>query len=553
MSLILGFASGADTLCSQAFGFKNYKRVGVVLQRGILILTVAVLPAVCLWLNTESVMLLLQQDPCVAKLTGEYVQVFILSLPGIVVLIMVQRYLLAQGVVWVFVLSGILSNVVSVVLHAVFLFGAKLGVVGASLALTLINTVVPVVLLLYIRARGLHKLTWGGWSWASLQDWAEYAKLGLGGFALTASEWWAFEVSVLVTGSIDKTQLAVNTVVIQLATIIYMVPLGMGIAVSVRVGNELGAGNPLRAKRASFMALGVVVCSGTVFLVLFGSLRRQLAYVFTNVSEVVDGVEHAMVGALGVVFLDQIQGTIAGILRGSGRQGIGAAVNIVCFYLIGLPLGISLAIPVKMGSLGMWIGLSVADVIQTTTLIGILLKTNWKKLSDIAIMRATDGCVTTGKDSDVNSTDVDPNNSIAMDSPVATQDEDEVSLSSDSEAVPLVSADDSDDQSQEAPITTQPPFTLKPKMKLVIFKGSFFLVGALLIIAGAILTQYHPCAVAATGVCSNCSSSCCDVCTNDSVCLLEPAASVVIQPTPTTVMTSFMPSAFVTVSQHVHP
>ena len=42
---------------------------------------------------------------------------------------MVQRYLLAQGVVWVFVLSGILSNVVSVVLHAVFLFGAKLGVV----------------------------------------------------------------------------------------------------------------------------------------------------------------------------------------------------------------------------------------------------------------------------------------------------------------------------------------------------------------------------------------------------------------------------------------
>ena len=122
-----------------------------------------------------------------------------------------------------------------------------------------------------------------------------------------------------------------------------------------------------------------------------------------------------------------------------------------------------------------------------------------------------------------------------------------MSLSSDSEAVPLVSADDSDDQSQDAPITTQPPFTLKPKMKLVIFKGSFFLVGALLIIAGAILIQYHPCAVAATGVCSNCSSSCCDACTNDSVCLLEPAASVVIQPTPTT---SFMPSAFVTVSQH---
>ena len=51
-------------------------------------------------------------------------------------------------------------------------------------------------------------------------------------------------------------------------------------------------------------------------------------------------------------------------MRATGRQAVTAVVNFVCYYLIGLPIGISLALPVGMGSKGMWIGLSIADLIQ---------------------------------------------------------------------------------------------------------------------------------------------------------------------------------------------
>ena len=59
-----------------------------------------------------------------------------------------------------------------------------------------------------------------------------------------------------------------------------------------------------------------------------------------------------------------LQITISGILKASGRQTLGAVVNFICYYIIGLPLGISLALEAHMGTLGMWIGLATADTLQ---------------------------------------------------------------------------------------------------------------------------------------------------------------------------------------------
>ena len=55
---------------------------------------------------------------------------------------------------------------------------------------------------------------------------------------------------------------------------------------------------------------------------------------------------------------------MSGVLRGAGKQIVGAVVNFVCYYIIGLPLGISLALLTKLGVTGIWIGVGVADMIQ---------------------------------------------------------------------------------------------------------------------------------------------------------------------------------------------
>ena len=62
--------------------------------------------------------------------------------------------------------------------------------------------------------------------------------------------------------------------------------------------------------------------------------------------------------------MDYVRGVTVGILRGSGRQSLGALLNFFCYYMIGLPLGIFLAFASRLGTLGIWIGLAIADGLQ---------------------------------------------------------------------------------------------------------------------------------------------------------------------------------------------
>ena len=91
----------------------------------------------------------------------------------------------------------------------------------------------PILLIVYIKVRGLHKKTWGGWSWESLRGWSQFLKLGVAGYLMIAFEWWAFEISTLVTGSISQQQLAANTAIFQFANLAYLVRVSISLSLSL--------------------------------------------------------------------------------------------------------------------------------------------------------------------------------------------------------------------------------------------------------------------------------------------------------------------------------
>ena len=120
-----------------------------------------------------------------------------------------------------------------------------------------------------------------GWSWKSLEEWPQYLKLGIPGMIMICVEWVSFEVSAFIVGTIDEVELAVNGILLNYSLLLYTVKYlaqetsvyanmheiityllkfcyGFSIAVSVRVGNELGAGNAQRAKRAALVAIGAI-------------------------------------------------------------------------------------------------------------------------------------------------------------------------------------------------------------------------------------------------------------------------------------------------------
>ena len=92
-----------------------------------------------------------------------------------------------------------------------------------SLSLLLFDAIGPVLLMFYIKWRGLHTRTWGGWSWECLRGWSQFLKFGVSGYLMLAFEWWMYEITILVTGSISQEQLAASTIIYQFVGVAYMV------------------------------------------------------------------------------------------------------------------------------------------------------------------------------------------------------------------------------------------------------------------------------------------------------------------------------------------
>ena len=88
----------------------------------------------------------------------------------------------------------------------------------------MISTCLPTLLIIfYIRVRNLHKLTWGGWSFESLEEWLEFLKLAIPGLIMFSLEWWSAEIANFIAGYISKNELAANAAFFQAASIVYMV------------------------------------------------------------------------------------------------------------------------------------------------------------------------------------------------------------------------------------------------------------------------------------------------------------------------------------------
>ncbi|NXH85716.1 S47A2 protein, partial [Edolisoma coerulescens] len=133
-----------------------------------------------------------------------------------------------------------------------------------------------------------------GWSRECLVDWGSFIWLAVPGMVMMCIEWWTFEIGSFLAGLISVVELGAQSVIYELASVAYMVPLGISVAASVRVGNALGAGDVVQAKTSCITAL---LCTGVFAVVvaaLLGSLRDVVGYIFTNDMEIVSLVSKVM-------------------------------------------------------------------------------------------------------------------------------------------------------------------------------------------------------------------------------------------------------------------
>nr|XP_041575962.1 multidrug and toxin extrusion protein 1 isoform X1 [Taeniopygia guttata] len=388
ISVGYGLTSACDTLISQTYGSKNLLRVGVILQRATIIILLCCFPCCALLINVEQLMLLMQQDAEVSRLTQHYVNAFLPALPVVFLYNLETRYLQNQMIMWPLVLSGVIGNLVNVAGNYLLLYVFHLGIMGSGWANTIAQYSQTIFLFLYIIGRKLHVNTWGGWSRECLLEWDSFTSLAIPSMLMMCIEWWTYEIGSFLIGLLSVVELSVQSIIYEVSVVAFMIPLGLGTAASVQVGNALGAGNIEAAKRSSSTSL---ICTG-VFSVIVGSIlaatRNVLGYVFTTEKEIVDLVAWVMPTYIVFHLFEAMTGACSGVLRGVGKQKFGAIINAVSYYGVGMPLAAVLLFVARIGVIGLWIAMLVCVFIICTSFLTYISRLDWEKAAKEAQRRA---------------------------------------------------------------------------------------------------------------------------------------------------------------------
>ena len=361
----MGLVFGLDAIASQAHGAHDRERLGdVLLHAGALALAVSV-PLGALWLGTERLLLAFGQDPATAALAHRFVVVQIPGLPFFLLFVALKQYLQARGIVrpamWVsFAACGL-----NALLNWVLIFGhwglPRMGAVGAGVATAVTELMMLLALLAAIRRFRLQRgaTTIVDLTRLRVKGLSEILRLGLPVALMLALEYWAFAISTLWAGWLGGTALAAHSIALNLASITYMVPLGIGLGASARVGNLIGAGDPRGAQRAAWVAFALGGGVMALFALLFVAGRSVIPHWFTVDATVVGLAATLLPIVAAFELFDGLQVVGSGVLRGMGRTRPAALFNLIGYYVLGLPLAAWLGRPERLGLVGIWWGLAL--------------------------------------------------------------------------------------------------------------------------------------------------------------------------------------------------
>ncbi|KAI8519853.1 hypothetical protein Bbelb_031100 [Branchiostoma belcheri] len=379
ISLGIGLLTACDTLMAQTFGSDNKMRVGVILQRSILILLLSCFPLLeFVHEHREAA----AADSSGSRSCQNTLKRFAADYTDAS----------SPGIVYPAMFINLFVNILNVPANYLCILYFGWGVRGAAIATGVTQYLLCLFMFLYIRVRKLHLQTWPGWRSDCLQEWGVYVKLAIAGLLMECLESLTFEIGTLLTGLIGTVNLAAQGIIMTINSLNYMIPFAMGIAASIRVGNELGAGNAAQTKLAAKVSIFSFCCYAFVASIVLVSSRHVLGSVFTNNKEVVRLIGEVL-PIVGVTQLaDSVQAGCAGILRGCGKQKLGAIITFAGYYVLGLPFIAIFMFKLHLGVKGLYFGLGIATMFQCVSFLITIARTDWvqeaRKAQDRAGVRA---------------------------------------------------------------------------------------------------------------------------------------------------------------------
>ncbi|KAI3992907.1 hypothetical protein MKX01_034257 [Papaver californicum] len=375
--LMLGMASALETLCGQAYGAKRYHMLGIFLQRSWIVQFVTSILLLPLYFFTSPILKLLGQPDDVAELS-ELLSLWLIPLHfAYSFQFPLQRFLQSQRKAYVSAWISLFAVTIHIFISWLFVHKLGVGVIGSAITINISWWILDLGLLCYVVCGGCPE-TWGGFSTEAFSGLWDYFKLSAASGVMLCLETWYYRILMLMTGKLNNVKIAVSALAVcmNINTWEMMIPLAFFAATGVRVANELGAGNGKAAKFAS-------IISATTSMII----GLCISFLFTSSDVVIQAVDK-LAFLLGItILLNSIQPILSGVAVGSGWQASVAYINLGCYYVIGLPLGVIFGWVFHLGVGGIWSGMIGGTAVQTLILIIITIRCDWDMQAEKASSR----------------------------------------------------------------------------------------------------------------------------------------------------------------------
>ncbi|HKV75248.1 MAG TPA: MATE family efflux transporter [Gemmatimonadales bacterium] len=359
----MGTLLALDPLAAQAVGAGDSEGVARAIQRGLILVAALCVPVTLLLLPAGPVLRVLGQPEALVVLAAPFCVIGIAGLPGFFAFVVLRQGLQAQGRVAAIIVSVVLANLANVFFNWVFIFGhlgsRPLGVIGSAWATVIGRTLLPLLLLAF---------DWGHLR-NQLRPWrsgildpvplARMLKLGAPIGFQHQLEYGVFGVVGLLMARLGEAEIAGHQIALNLASVTFMVPLGLSSAAAVLVGRAVGVLDRPRVIESAAAALACGLLFMAAMAVVFLTLPGTLAAIYTN-DQAVRAVAVLLIPLAGIFqVFDGLQVVSIGILRGMGDTRAPMVINILGFWMIGLPVGLWLAFHLGMRAPGLWWGLVI--------------------------------------------------------------------------------------------------------------------------------------------------------------------------------------------------
>ena len=376
----MGLVSAVAPLAAQAYGARQPRMVRRALRVGLWAAVIVGVPLTAAQYWGEDILLALGQQPQSAAMAGRYLTGMAWAIIPGWTYIALRSFMGAvnrpKPALWI-TLAAIPINaaLAYALIHGAFGLPA-LDLMGAGLATAFVNMGMSAAALwiVYTR-RPFKKYRVLGRFWRP--DWSLLAKLVGVGLPISCAlllEYGLFGAAALLMGRISTSAVAAHQIALQTAALLYMVPFGIALAATVRVGHAAGRRDALATRRAGFVAIGLAAGFMALMVVVVGLARNviPLAFLGTDAPQSADTIAlPATLLVLGASFFisDGLQTAAGGALRGLNDTRVPLLFSAVSFWVVGFVSCIWLAFPMGLGAIGVWIGLSLGTAVYAGLLV----------------------------------------------------------------------------------------------------------------------------------------------------------------------------------------